>query len=254
MSHDNSPYFLGDAYGSIFRIALQQEEIFNYFKSGELLDRTNVSEDIVMEGHRTTARMGLRLERYFSKNFPEIQKGLLKGGTILEVGCGYGFNLQNWANNYPNSEIIGIDIDEKAIDYTKQLVSKNKWKERIEILNISLTNNELLNEKYKFDLIILNQTLHELKIDENYRKKALNTLYSLLKDDGLILVGESMVSELFDQDRKPQLLEALHKWQEVCVNSKFYNEKSFKELISFIPFQSAELIREVDYYFWVLKK
>lgn len=252
--NSNSPIFLGTAYGSIYRVALQQEDIFKNFKTGKLVNREQVPKDIVMEGHRVTARMGNRLEQYFSKRYRDVRKALREGGNILEVGCGYGYNLLNWAKKYRNCSIIGIDIDDEAVSCLREHVLKNKMDDRIKIIKASAEKYEILNNRDKFDLIILNQVFHEMEIDDKFRKNVINNLYLLLKESGIILVGESIMEDIFDPDRKPQLFEALHKWQEVGLVSKFYTEKSFREFIASTSFKEAELIKEGDFSFWVLKK
>jgi hypothetical protein len=45
----------------------------------------------------------------------------------------------------------------------------------------------------------------------------------------------------------------MHKFLEAKF-AKFYDEKSFKELIDLTPFKHAKLVRERGNYFWALKK
>ena len=250
----NNPIYLGTVYGSIYRIALQEDEVFKNFKTGKLINRNQIPKDIVMEGHRVTARMGNTLENYFSKHFHQFQKNLKKGGRILEVGCGYGYNLLNWAKKYKKCSIIGFDIDDEAVNFTREQVLINKLEERVEVLNTSINEFEIPNDKNKFDLILLNEVLHEMEMDDNLRKNAIDRLYLLLNEGGIILIGESIIEDIFDPNRKPQLLEALHKWQEIGLVSKFYSEKSFRELIALTSFKNVELIKEMYSSFWVLKK
>jgi len=106
----------------------------------------------------------------------------------------------------------------------------------------------------QFDLVILNQVFHEIDMDGTYRVDFMNQIYSLLDSNGLVLIDESIISDIFEQNRIPQLIEAFHKWQEVCVPSKFYSEKNFRKFIKSIEFKQVDLIRENDFYFWVLKK
>ncbi len=250
----NNPVFLGAAYGSIYRIALQEDDVFKNFKTGKLISRAQIPKDIVMEGHRATARMGNTLENYFAKHFRQFQKNLKKEGKILEIGCGYGYNLLNWAKKYKKCGIIGLDIDEEAVNFTREQVLKNKLDERVEVLTISIEDYEIPKDKNKFDLILLNEVLHEMEMDDTFRKNVIDRLYLLLKEGGIVLIGESIIEDLFDPSRKPQLLEALHKWQEIGLTSKFYSEKSFRELIALTSFKNVELIKETYNSFWVLKK
>jgi len=89
--------------------------------------------------------------------------------------------------------------------------------------------------------------------DENYRKSVLEVLYSLLKEDGILVVGESMIPNTFTRSNF-QLFEVMHKWFEVGIGSRFYDENSFRELINSTSFKNLELIRERINYCWAIRK
>ena len=52
------------------------------------------------------------LEEYF-KFFPHLEGILKRGGTWLDLGCGYAYALLQAAALYPNSRIVGISKDVK---------------------------------------------------------------------------------------------------------------------------------------------
>ncbi len=120
-------------------------------------------------------------------------------------------------------------------------------------MNTTINEYALANNS-KFDVIILNQTLHEMDPDENYRKRVLEDLYVMLKDDGLLVVGESMIPSIFVPKQKVQIFEVMHKWLEVIFGSHFYDEKSFKELIYSTLFKNVEQIKDGCDYFWAVRK
>ena len=89
--------------------------------------------------------------------------------------------------------------------------------------------------------------------DEIYRKEVINDLHSMLKRDGLLIVGEHMIPEIF-APKQARHDEIMHKWLEVGMNSRFYDEESFRELINSTRFKNAEFIEEGQTYFWALRK
>jgi hypothetical protein len=111
---------------------------------------------------------------------------------------------------------------------------------------------------------MLNQVLHEMDPNENYRIKVLEQIYYLLKDDGLLIIGETMMPDIFDENTDQLLYDIMHKWIEIIFPSRFYNYKSFKELINLTPFKKIELIQEEEAlksasfvpisYFWAIRK
>ncbi|MFX1411396.1 MAG: class I SAM-dependent methyltransferase [Promethearchaeota archaeon] len=244
--------YIGGTLGAFYYMAPAQDILVENFKTGKIWSLYDLSGDVMKDLQERGARFGTLVERLFSKNYEDFCKILLKRGIILEVGCGYGFNLETWAKKYKNARFVGIDIDPTGLVHVKELIERNNWNERIEIFETTI--DEFAHSfKEKFDLIILNQVLHEMNTDENYRKSVIRNLYSLLKDNGILLVGESMIPDTFAPKKQFQLFDITHKFTEVKA-SLFYDEKSFKEFIDSTPFTKANFIKEGGDSFWVLRK
>jgi SAM-dependent methyltransferase len=179
------------------------------------------------------------------------------------VGCGYGLNLINWVKKYKRAKFIGIDIDPKGIESANKLFKDEKLSDRVEILEIPI-EEYVKRTNTKFDVIMLNQVLHEMDPNENHRIKLLEHIYYLLKDDGLLIIGETMMPDIFNEKTEHLLYDIMHKWIEIIFPSKFYNYKSFRELIDLTSFKKIELIQEEDAlksssfvpisYFWAIRK
>ncbi|MFX0006925.1 MAG: class I SAM-dependent methyltransferase [Promethearchaeota archaeon] len=251
IDRDND-FYIGGTLGAFYYIAPAQNILIENFKTGKVWSILDLEGDVMKDLQERGARFGTLVERLFSKKHESFCKNVLEKGTILELGCGYGFNLKTWAKKYKNARFIGIDIDPIAIEHAKELIDENSWSERIkvfktEIIEFSSTFNE------KFNLIILNQVLHEMNIDKNYRIAVFNNLYSLLDDKGILLVGESMIPNTFTPKKRLQLFDITHKFTEVKT-SLFYNEKTFREFITSTPFTKSEFIKEGGSSIWVIRK
>ncbi|MFW9818967.1 MAG: class I SAM-dependent methyltransferase [Candidatus Thorarchaeota archaeon] len=248
----NSVFYVGGTLGAFYYIAPTQDALIENFKTGKVWSILDLPGDFMKDLQERGARFGFLVERLFSRKFENFCKKIQEGGIIFELGCGYGFNLQTWAKKYKKARFVGIDIDPIALMHAKEVISRNNWNERIEILDITL-DEFTLSCKEKFDLIILNQVLHEMNTDENYRKGVFKNLYSLLKDNGILLIGESMISDTFAPKKGFQLFDITHKFTEVK-SSLFYDENSFRELIDSTQFTNANFIREGGDSIWVIKK
>lgn len=248
----NHMFYIGDTLGAFYYLAPFQDKFLDLFKTGKVLTYLDVPEEFAKDGQRMSARFGTLIERLFAKNFKAFCKSLRNQGIILAVGCGYGLNLEIWANKYKRARFVGIDIDPKGISFAKKLVEQNNWDDRIEILEIPI-KEYASTSKNKFDLILLNQVLHEMDHDENYRLSVFNDLHSLLEDDGILLVGESMIPDTFAPKQKFLLFDITHKFLEARF-ARFYNEKTFKEFVDSTPFTKAELVKEGWEYFWAVRK
>jgi len=248
----NNESYIGGTLGAFYYMAPAQDILIENFKTGKIWSILDLPGDIVKDLQERGARFGTLVERLFSKKYENFCKNIQKRGTIFELGCGYGFNLETWAKKYEKARFVGIDIDHIAIAHAKKLIDKNNWNERIEIFETKI-DEFTRSFKEKFDLIILNQVLHEMNTDKNYRKGVFKNLYSLLKDDGILLIGESMIPDTFAPKKKFQLFDITHKFTEVKA-SLFYDEKSFKEFIDSTPFTRAEFVKEGGNSIWVIRK
>ena len=248
----NNESYIGGTLGAFYYMAPAQDILIENFKTGKIWSILDLPGDIMKDLQERGARFGALVERLFSKKFMKFCENIQKRGTILELGCGYGFNLKTWANEYKKARFVGIDIDPIGIAHAKKLIDLNNWNERIEIFETTI-DEFARSFKEKFDLIILNQVLHEMNTDENFRKGVFENLYSLLKDDGILLVGESMIPDTFAPKKRFQLFDITHKFTEVKA-SLFYNEKSFREFIDSTPFTKAEFIKEGGNSIWVIRK
>ena len=244
--------YIGGTLGAFYNIALAQEIMLKNYKTGKTMDLLKLPGDVVKDLQERSRRFGRLIEKEFSKSFTDFCKNLQKQSSILEVGCGYGLNIETWAKVYEKARFVGIDIDPNGIKFAQKLVDQNKWNERIKILKIS-TNEFALNTKDKFNLIMLNQVLHEMNPNEKYRRQLFKDLYLLLNDKGILLIGESMVPDTFAPKEPFKLYDITHKFSEAG-SSCFYNEKTFKTFIDSTPFKKAEFIKERGIKFWVIRK
>jgi len=251
IDHNHISY-IGGTLGAFYNIALAQEIMLKNFKTGKKMDLLKLPGDVVKDLQERSRRFGRLIENQFSKSFTDFCKNLQKQSSILEVGCGYGLNIETWAKKYEKARFIGIDIDPNGIEFAQKLVDQNKWNERIKVFKIS-TNEFARNNKDKFSLIILNQVLHEMNPNEKYRRQLLKDLYSLLNENGILLVGESMVPDTYTPKEPFKLFDITHKFSEAG-SSSFYNEKTFKAFIDSTPFTKAEFIKERGIKFWVIRK
>lgn len=95
---------------------------------------------------------------------------------VLEVGCGTGATLLHLGKRFPNAEIHGVEIDERAAHFASKMAQ------------VSCGNIEDCNLDYPeeyFDYIILGDVVEHLVNPQ----KVLVYLKSILKKDGAILTS-----------------------------------------------------------------
>ena len=258
--NSESQYLLRSAYMFNYQFTILQNDIIANFKKGGVLKRQDgdLCEKAGLEGQKFSAFFGLQRLTNFNNRFKDFKEYLAKDGFILEIGCGYGFNLENIGKMYKNARIIGIDVNLKGTKNAQKIVEKHGWQDRIEVYNVSINKYATPKLANTFDLILLNEVLHELNTDEIQRINMVNNLYNLLKDDGILIVGERMVPDMLEIESKGirGVFRSISNWNEVCFGARPYTEKIFKTFISSIHFneKKIERLREGDISLWVLRK
>ena len=249
----NHRYYVGGTISNFYKIVRYQERILEGFKSGKTGAILDMLPEEYKAGQQSSARVGTLTERLFAKYFIEDKEKLQNGADVLEVGCGYGFNLEIWANKYRKANFVGIDVDPNGIKHAKMLVDGYNWSDRVIVDEIPLEKYVQMTDK-KFDFILLNQVLHEMVPDKNYRLGALKNIYNLLKNDGLLILCESIIGDSFAPKKEFQLYDIMHKWLEFSFGAYFYDEFELKELIKTARFKNIKLIKERGSYFWAVRK
>ncbi|HME55281.1 MAG TPA: class I SAM-dependent methyltransferase [Candidatus Lokiarchaeia archaeon] len=251
---DKTSYFYaGNPLLLFSNIAPVASFILESFHTGQLRSWVDFPEDLFRQAAETSAADGKRMEQLFSSKFKFFAQILRQGGSILDVGCGYGIHISHWAKKYKNCRVVGIDPDPRAAKASQELFAQDQWDTRVTILNMT-TAEFIQTNPEPFDLVIMNEVLHELNPDEEYRRSVLNDIYSLLKEAGLLVIHDSIIPDTFTPDQGKVVFEVMHKWLEVTFGSRFYDEAGFQALVASTFFQTAELVREGSVYFWALKK
>ena len=106
----------------------------------------------------------------------------LKNPRILDIGCGRG-NCTRELVRLTDGKIIGIDIDQDALNHFQKKIDRQGLSDRIEIKNCSIINNSLLKES--FDIVWAEGVLHIVGF-----KRSLKEIYQLLKPKGFLVVHD----------------------------------------------------------------
>jgi len=126
-----------------------------------------------------------------SKNFTyrflveTLNKYAFKNKKILDIGCGSGTIDFYLAEN--GSQVLGIDISEKAIEKCKESsrILKLERNAKFEVINFP---KDSVNQK--FDMIICAEVLEHLKKD----RLALEKIKNMLKPKGIVIISVPSVN------------------------------------------------------------
>jgi ubiquinone/menaquinone biosynthesis C-methylase UbiE len=138
--------------------------------------------------------------------------GIDEESSILDVGCGKGFMLHDFALALPEATLKGIDISEYAVTNAVE-----KVKSAIAVGNAK----ELPFEDKSFDLVVSINTIHNLPIEEC--KQALREIQRVSRRDAFITV---------DAYRTPEEKKRMDDWNLTAQTYMHVDEwkKLFKEV------------------------
>ena len=124
----------------------------------------------------------------------ELKKHILDGKEILDIGCGNGITSVEICKDF-DVNIDAFDFSESLIEKAKELKDKNKdqLKGRINFFNLNMLDIDKISKKY--DIIITERALINLKTFEE-QKKTIIKIFNLLKKSGIYLMCENSIDGL----------------------------------------------------------
>jgi ubiquinone/menaquinone biosynthesis C-methylase UbiE len=163
-----------------------------------------------------------RLEQFWGdvdqKHVRSILK-YVKGEKILDIGCGYG--TTTFYASKQGYECIGIDYDEKAIEFCRKRYPECNY--------LSADAEDLPFENSYFDTVILRDSLHHLYGEADF-EKVKNELNRVLKNNSRMIFFDPNVNLLLRIMRSI----SFHKDEECNYETaqKIMNELGFKIIYS----------------------
>jgi len=137
-----------------------------------------VTEEAIFQLNKD--RLRKRLLKYTRKAFrmlPQLDKP-----RILDVGCGSGFPTMELAR-LSQGELIGIDIDQPALDEFTRKIREAGLNDRVQAVNCSIFDMEFPDES--FDIIWAEGSMHVIGFE-----RGLKEWKRFLKPNGFIVVHD----------------------------------------------------------------
>lgn len=141
----------------------QERAVFNHEQHGEVVAETSAL-----------------LEHFAIKKIKRMIKDK-KVDSIVDLGCGHGGYLRKLAQEFPDVEMIGVDINQKVIERARNL-SEDYPKIRFQVGDI----NEWEPDQGKVDVVLLHNIFHYIHPDD--RRSLLTHLHQYVDSQGLISV------------------------------------------------------------------
>ncbi|MDH3468340.1 MAG: class I SAM-dependent methyltransferase [Gammaproteobacteria bacterium] len=137
-----------------------------------------------------------RLVDYWLKALPEVTAALEAGAAGLDIGCGVGYATLALATAYPNSQFVGIDLDQASIDQASINAAEQGLTDRVRFIAEPLEN---LPAGETFDLITACDCVHDFADPQTL----LSDLRKRLNPDGTMFVVEPKASDRLEDNCHP---------------------------------------------------
>jgi ubiquinone/menaquinone biosynthesis C-methylase UbiE len=112
---------------------------------------------------------------------PEVKNKIEKGIDVADVDCGRGRDVIKLAQAFPNSQFVGYDVVESAVNYANSQASSLGLDDRVSFRKLDVSLG--IPEEKHYDLITTFDVIHDLADPD----AALASIHNALKLDGTYL-------------------------------------------------------------------
>jgi 2-polyprenyl-3-methyl-5-hydroxy-6-metoxy-1,4-benzoquinol methylase len=162
---------------------------------------------------------------YFLKNLKGIKN--FHPQKILDAGSGIGFYTFTLRKLYPQAQIVGVDVDEKKLEFCKKYTSQQNFR------NIQFAKKDISKTgdfKNKYDLIVNIDVLEHIK---DY-KAVLENFYHWLEVDGYLYLHVPQVNQ------KRIFKRFFANWQHKEHECEGFHPKKLKEELEELGFRKVQ--------------
>lgn len=170
--------------------------------------------------------------------FQYLQKALdrleFRPASILDAGCGKGYNVFYLSKRYPEATILGFDVSEVDLAEARQIQPLGSFE------NVTFQNHDL--EKAfgvnKFDLVISWEALECIPNDD----AVLENIYAALRAEGVLLLHVMHAVGAYQRVGARQTVALdVESWQGTGQVRAGYLEPELKEKLERVGFKNVEL-------------
>ncbi len=210
-------------------------EAAEYLRTGKTMESYHAPE-ISAAAYETTKNIYLAfLFMIFPKN--EHLKDLLDQGIqFLDIGCGNGTLIIQFAQAFANSKFVGVSPDIHGIETAKASIAHLGLEERVSVEHMS---GENLRYNEEFDMVSMIVTLHEILPE--VREKAIEKVYQALKTGGYLLILDFPYPSKLEDFRNPIYnYGILDQFYEMCVGNIHLNNDEQNEILTNAGFKNMQ--------------
>jgi 2-polyprenyl-3-methyl-5-hydroxy-6-metoxy-1,4-benzoquinol methylase len=169
------------------------DAVLEAFRTGDGVPYADYGEDL-HEGQAAFTRPLFEnlLGREWLPSVPEIHERLLAAppARVADLACGQGRSSIELARAYPNVRVDGIDSDRASIERAREHLAGSGVADRVTFHERDAADAELAGQ---YDVVTIFEALHDM----SYPVNVLRAARGLLRDGGVMLIGDERTEEVF---------------------------------------------------------
>ena len=144
---------------------------------------------------------------------PAIRDSLQAGATVLDLGCGAGYALVEFAERFPAVYGIGIDVEPASVQMAAELLRERGLTDRVTVHHITGAENWPVPDG-SVDLVTTFLVLHE--IEPSRKDAVIARCARALKPGGRLLIFDERYPSRLAELRDPvQIYAVMAQWYEL---------------------------------------
>lgn len=230
LGRPDATYYLGRFPAVHLLVARDYSRYPELFQSGGTFSYQEHDRDFLLavaDGLRTLPRQFI--DAVLPK-LPSLEARLAAGARILDVGCGGGYALVEFAQRFPRVRCTGVDLEPISIQMAQQLIQARGLTDRVEA---RLVGGESLPPEFAgaFDLVTTFLVLHEIQPD--LKPAVLKQCAQALRPGGQLLIFDERYASGPAELRDPLVIFAvMAQWYEMTWGNRINTREEIRGLLA----------------------
>jgi SAM-dependent methyltransferase len=216
-------------------VGIGMYETAKHLRTGKTMESYHEPE-ISMAVYETTKNIHLAFLFMILPKNEHLKDKLDQGIKFLDIGCGDGTLIIQFAQAFANSKFVGVSPDIHGIETAKATIAHLELEERVSVENMG---GEDLQYNKDFDMVSMIVTLHEILPE--VREKAVKKAHQALKKGGHLLILDFPYPSKLEDYRNPiYSYGILDQFYEMCIGNIHLNNDEQNEILSRAGFKNIQ--------------
>lgn len=230
LGRPDSNYYLGGFPECHFQVARDYLRYPALFKDGGVFPYQEHDEPFfhaVGVATRTLPRMFIDS---VLPRLPSLAARLDSGARVLDVGCGAGYAIVEFAARFPTTTCVGVDVEATSVAMARALIKERNLSDRVEALVVGGAGLPA-DLAGSFDLVTQFLVLHE--VHPNIKSSVVQQCADALKRGGQMMIFDEAYPSGPHELRDPlQIYAVMAQWYESTWGNTVNTREEIRDLLS----------------------